>query len=134
VKVSFDHLQINVSDPAISFPFYKKFLGYLGYKVIHESKECVGFSNGTTDFWINKVEDRFKDEKFHRKHPGLNHLAFWVNSKEDVDRFYEEFLKSNGLLTLYETPKYFKEYAPDYYAVFFEDPDRIKLEVVHLSK
>jgi len=134
VKVSFDHLQINVSDPAISFPFYKKFLGYLGYKVIHESKECVGFSNGTTDFWINKVEDRFKDEKFHRKHPGLNHLAFWVNSKEDVDRFYEEFLKSNRLLTLYETPKYFKEYAPDYYAVFFEDPDRIKLEVVHLSK
>ena len=43
--------------------------------------------------------------------------------------------KSNpgrGLAPLYGTPREFPEYAPGYYAVFFEDPDRIKLEVVHV--
>ena len=26
----------------------------------------------------------------------------------------------------------FPEYRPGYYAVFFEDPDRLKLEIVHI--
>ena len=34
--------------------------------------------------------------------------------------------------SLYRTPREFPEYRPGYYAVFFEDPDRLKLEVVHL--
>jgi hypothetical protein len=33
---------------------------------------------------------------------------------------------------LYETPREFPEYRPGYYAVFFEDPDRLKLEIVHV--
>jgi hypothetical protein len=33
---------------------------------------------------------------------------------------------------LYETPRDFPEYRPGYDAVFCEDPDRVKLEVVHI--
>jgi catechol 2,3-dioxygenase-like lactoylglutathione lyase family enzyme len=69
---------------------------------------------------------------FHRKRAGLNHVAFRVDQRGDVDRFRREFLEPRGLATLYGTPREFPEYAPGYYAVFFEDPDRIKLEVVHL--
>ena len=36
------------------------------------------------------------------------------------------------LRALYGTPREFPEYRPGYYAVFFEDPDRLKLEIVHV--
>ena len=49
-----------------------------------------------------------------------------------MDRFRDEFLAPRGLGTLYGTPREFPEYAPGYYAVFFEDADRLKLEVVHV--
>jgi catechol 2,3-dioxygenase-like lactoylglutathione lyase family enzyme len=69
---------------------------------------------------------------FHRKRPGLNHLALRVPQREDVDRFRDEFMAPRRLLSLYQTPREFPEYRPGYYAVFFEDPDRLKLEVVHV--
>ena len=64
--------------------------------------------------------------------PGINHLAFWVARRDDVDRFRDEFLLARGLPVLYGTPREFPEYRPGYYAVFFEDPDRLKLEVAHV--
>ena len=66
------------------------------------------------------------------KRAGLNHVAFRVERREDVDRFRRELLLPRGIPTLYDTPREFPEYAPGYYAVFFEDPDRIKLEVTHV--
>ena len=51
-----------------------------------------------------------------------------------MDRFHKEFLKPRKIKTLYSTPKKFPEYTKDYYAVFFEDPDRIKLEVCFIAK
>jgi hypothetical protein len=35
---------------------------------------------------------------------------------------------------LYGGPREYPEYAAAYYAVFFEDPDRIKLEVAHVPE
>ena len=61
----------------------------------------------------------------------LTKASFKVNSKEDVDTFTKEFLNKNKIKTLYNTPRLFPEYTKDYYAVFFEDPDRIKLEVTY---
>lgn len=126
------HIQINVSNPKISLPFYKKLFSYLEYKIIDESKEHIGASNGTTDFWIIATDKKHLDKKFHRKATGLNHISFKVSSKEDVDSFVANFLKKNKINPLYESPKHFPEYNLGYYAVFFEDPDRIKLEVTYL--
>jgi catechol 2,3-dioxygenase-like lactoylglutathione lyase family enzyme len=132
MKATLYHLQINVSNAAVSFPFYKEFLGYFGYTVISEGSEYLGMSNGTTDFWIMPTEKRFLKNKYHRKNTGLNHICFRVGVKADVDTFFKEFLKKKKMLTLYNTPKPFPEYTEKYYAVFFEDPDRIKIEVAFL--
>jgi catechol 2,3-dioxygenase-like lactoylglutathione lyase family enzyme len=123
-----------VSDPKVSFPFYKEMLGLLGYKVLMEDTSYVGMQSSSEDFaiWLNDTPKEFLDKKFHRKAPGLNHLAFKVGSKADVDTFYQEFLQKRNIKPLYESPKPFPEYTPDYYAVFFEDPDRVKIEVVSL--
>ncbi len=130
-----DHIIFNVSDPKVSLPFYKDFFGYLGYKIIEESEEHLAVRKaGTSDFWIVATEAKYLDHKYHRKGTGLNHLAFWLESKQAVDKFYQDFLKPRGLTPLYNSPKLFPEYTPDYYAVFFEDPDRIKLEVMYRDK
>jgi catechol 2,3-dioxygenase-like lactoylglutathione lyase family enzyme len=68
----------------------------------------------------------------HRKRTGLNHVALRVPEREDVDRVRSEFMAPRKPGALYRTPREFPEYRPGYYAVFFEDPDRLKVEVVHI--
>ena len=132
MKAQIYHIQINVRDAARSFPFYKAFLGYLEYRGVYESDAVAGFSGQGPDVWVMATEAGHTGAGFHRKRPGLNHLAFRVERREDVDRFRDEFMNPRGFAALYQTPREFPEYRPGYYAVFFEDPDRLKLEVVHL--
>lgn len=93
-------------------------------------KDFIGYTDGSLKLFLVQVEERFSNKKFHRKQVGLNHIAFRVDSKKKVDSFHK-FLKKNKITILYGGPKdYSAEYAKGYYAVFFEDPDRVKLEVV----
>lgn len=131
MKAFVSHIQLNVSSKEKSFPFYKDLLQYLGYRFICEDSDYFGMANGTTDFWIEAVKPKYQDRVFHRKGPGLNHIAFRVLLKDEVDKFCTEFLRPRDILTLYDSPKPFPEYGKDYYAVYFEDPDRVKLEVVY---
>ncbi len=130
MKTSLYHIHLNVSDAKVSLPFYKDLFTYLEYKIIDESPEHIGVSNGGTDFWIIETEPSHKINKFNRKNTGINHLALRLDSKELVDKFVSEFLNTKNIPTLYQTPRVFPEYGGEYYAVFFEDPDRIKLEVM----
>lgn len=126
------HLQINVSDSDRSFKFYKDLLGYVGYKVTYEGKEDLGMSNGRTDLWFMQTPSGYKTNKYHRKNTGINHIALGVSSKEAVDNFCNDFLKVRNIPHLYDSPREYPEYEKGYYAVFFEDPDRIKIEVVYI--
>lgn len=134
MKSSVYHLQLNVSNSKKSLPFYKSFLGHLGYRIVDESSEHLGASNGTTDIWVIQTDEKYKKRGFHRKSAGLNHMAFRVDSKKAVDDLVRKFLKPKKIKPLYQSPCLFPEYHKDYYAVYFEDPDRIKLEVVYISK
>ena len=129
-----EHLSINVSNPKISYPFYRDLFKYFEYKIIRDDEDRLAVrKRGTSDFWIKATEEKYIPNKFHRKNTGINHFAFHVSSKEEVNRFYNEFLKPRNINTLYNSPKPFPEYEPDYYAVFFEDPNRIKLEVCFIA-
>jgi catechol 2,3-dioxygenase-like lactoylglutathione lyase family enzyme len=129
VKASVYHIQLNVVDAGVSVPFYRELLGYFEYRVTHDGRDILGMSNGTTDFWIMQTLAERAATVFHRKNPGLNHVAFRVDSAADVDRFHGEFLTPRGVPILYGGPRDYPEYRPGYHAVFFEDPDRLKLEV-----
>lgn len=126
------HLQINVSSAESARSFYRDLFRYLEWRVIHDEGGVTAFSDGSVNIWLIPTEGRFGGRGFHRKGTGLNHLAFRVERREDVDRFRSEFMAPRGMATLYGTPREFPEYAPGYYAVFFEDADRLKLEVVHV--
>ena len=58
---------------------------------------------------------------------GLHHVCFRVAMQADVDA------AARGLADLgigASEPRLYPEYAPDYYATFFADPDGIRLELV----
>ena len=132
MKATVYHVQLNVTDAAVSLPFYRDLLAYLEFRPVYDEGGVAGFSDGRTDLWVIGTVPPHQAEGFHRKRPGLNHVAFRVDARKDVDRFTREFLGRRSLPALYDTPREFPEYAPGYYAVFFEDPDRVKLEVAHV--
>ena len=124
------HIEINVSNFDRSKAFYHDFLSWLGYKQIVGGKDFAGWGNGEAEIFVTYLE-RHKDSGFHRAHVGLNHIAFQAKSKADVDRLHSEFLVPRSIKVLYGGPKEYPEYRKGYYAVYFEDPDRVKLEFVH---
>jgi catechol 2,3-dioxygenase-like lactoylglutathione lyase family enzyme len=134
MKASVYHVQLNVTNATVSLPFYRDLLGYFEYRVVLGAPDLLGMSNGTTDFWIMPAARERAGAGFHRRNAGLNHVAFRVEQRADVDRFHGEFLEPRAVPVLYGGPKDYPEYTPGYYAVFFEDPDRLKLEVAHVPR
>ena len=128
---SLQHIEINVSDLAKSKAFYGPLLKWMGYRRIVEGRTWVGWDNGQSKIFLTDLE-KYKDAGFHRQRVGVNHIAFQAESKEEVDEFHKQFLIPTKANVLYGGPKLYPEYAPSYYAVYFEDPDRIKLEYVHV--
>lgn len=131
---SIAHIEINVKDLEISTEFWNKFISHLGWEQFGVGDPLVtGFKGlDKTHIFLVQTDQDFIENGYHRKNVGLNHFAFRVDSLEKVDLF-ASFLKENNIPTLYgEDPKdYSLEYGQEkYYAVFFEDPNRIKIEVV----
>jgi catechol 2,3-dioxygenase-like lactoylglutathione lyase family enzyme len=63
--------------------------------------------------------------------PGLHHLCLRLPDPASVDAAARE-LSALGLRVT--PPKLYPEYAADYYAIFFEDPDGMRLELVALRQ
>jgi catechol 2,3-dioxygenase-like lactoylglutathione lyase family enzyme len=63
--------------------------------------------------------------------PGDGRLSFYAPSRDVVDRIAQA-ARSSGAPAI-EGPALETQYAPTYYAVFFEDPDGNKLEVCCLA-
>ncbi len=133
---SLAHVEVNVSNLEVSKEFYSRLLFPLKWELSLDDKTIVGFKGpDQTHLFLVQTESLFSSVVFHRKNTGLNHLAFRVGSKDQLDSF-STFLKESGIPTLYaDGPKdYSSQYnMEEYYAVFFEDPDRVKLEVVFMK-
>ena len=134
MKAFLYHVQINVGDAATAIPFYRALFAYFEYTTIMETHDLLAVSDGTTDFWLIETPRERRNLGFHRKNTGLNHLAFGVRERPDVDRFVAEFMTPRGLPALYDSPRDYPEYREGYYGVFFEDPDRLKIEVAHVPR
>ncbi len=122
------HVEIYVSDLQKSRQFWDWLLTYLSYELYQEWPQGVSWRLGATYLVFVQTEERFLDVEYHRCRTGLNHLAFHGGSRAEVDEL-TVLLKSRGVKILYED-KYPYAGGPDCYAVFFEDPNRIKVEVV----
>ncbi|MEG6591123.1 MULTISPECIES: VOC family protein [Paenibacillus] len=122
------HVEINVSDLQTSRAFWDWIFQELGYSVYQDWDQGVSWRSGTTYLVFVQTEANYLDIPYHRKRVGLNHLAFQANSKEQVDRMTKH-LEERGVPILYKDRHPYAG-GPGHYAVFFEAPDRIKVEIV----
>ena len=122
--VGIDHLVLSVSDLTRSMAFYGKVLGFLGFKLTHDGGGFAGWSNGKTLFWIAQADTRGRKHRHRKGDVGFHHYAFELSSRKDVDAL-GAFLVEHGLTVVDPPGEY---YEPSYYAVYFTDPDGMKLE------
>jgi len=119
------HIEINVKNLKSTYAFWSWLLQGLGY-IEHQNWDN-GFSYILKSTYIVfvKTEEKYTDIGFHRKRSGLNHLAFHLDSITEL-KYYENLLKKKNIPILYPD----KYPNSNYSAIFFEDPNRIKVELV----
>ena len=133
IRGSLSHVDLTVADLTSSVDFYDRVLRQLGYCRMDGAgagAPCWGISGsggGSFTIALKLARPESKTSRHDRYAPGLHHLAFHADSREDVDQFHG-FLCEIGATIL--DPPAEHGYTPGYYAVFFADPDGIKLEVV----
>jgi glyoxylase I family protein len=126
------HVDLVVSSIERSLPFYTELLGPLGYhrvgEVEGERGETIWYITGPGTA-IGLREAQSKSEPYDRYRVGLHHLAFEADSRAQVDERFA-WARARGAEIESEPQEY--TYMPGYYAVFFYDPDGLKLEIVYV--
>jgi glyoxylase I family protein len=134
MRGTIDHLDLTVKDPWASRPFYEAVLGHMGYTHIREDARGFDFDIPDGTRWamsigVAKAVGEGLDRLHDRYSPGLHHVAFAARDRADVDALHRLLLRIGA--TILDPPAEYPEYGVGYYAVFFADPDGLKLEFVH---
>jgi glyoxylase I family protein len=123
------HVDLTVSDLARSRTFYEPVMRYLGYELTRHTPREVVFSQAdscaNTSVRLYAARPGSRGKRYDRYAPGLHHLAFDAESREDVDGLH--LLLRELKAEILDPPAVY--YPPNYYAVFFADPDGLKLEL-----
>jgi catechol 2,3-dioxygenase-like lactoylglutathione lyase family enzyme len=122
------HVEIYVADLARSVAFWDWLLRRLGYEPFQEWADGRSWRLGPTYLVFVQAPREHVAAGYHRRRVGLNHLAFHAASREEID-VLTDALRERGVPILYPE-KHPHAGGDESYAVFFEDPDRIKVEVV----
>ena len=128
------HLDLTVKDPRVSAPFYDAVLGHMGYRRWSEDENGIDWEHATSrdrlpTVGIFKARGDGASRRHDRYSPGLHHVAWIAESREDVDALYKLLLDIKA--TVLDPPADYPEYGKGYYAVMFADPDGLKLEYVY---
>lgn len=128
------HVDLVVSSVERSLPFYRELLEPLGWNDVSEVEgeqgETISYlSRQGTFIGIRERRSEARPVPYDRYGVGMHHLCLEVGSRDVVDE-RAEWLRGQGA-TLESDPREYG-YIPGYYAVFFYDPDGLKLELVHV--
>jgi predicted lactoylglutathione lyase len=118
-----DHIDLRVSDLKRAHKFYGKLLPALGFIRNRSSGRCGIFYAAGGE----KPEAFFAFNQNRRHQPNNTRIAFWAETREEVDRLARLVRKIGGKNL--EGPELCRAYSRGYYACFFEDPAGNKLEI-----
>ena len=125
-----DHIIISVKDLERASRFYDWLMPKIGYSEgVHDFGDTKGWAAKAGSFWIKKADTRFASDTFNKDRVGLCEIAFGGENRAQIDALAQEIETHGGRIL--DPPREY-DYVPGYYAVFFADPDGIKLEVVHI--
>ena len=117
-----DHVSIGVTDLSSAKVFYEAVLAEIGYAVIDDRADTVGFGKKYSDFWLNARPNLAVDAD-----TGV-HVCLRTRTKQQVDAFYKKALDSGAQDG--GAPGLRPHYTTNYYAAFIKDVDGNVLEVV----
>lgn len=123
-----DHIYIAVTDLGRSEEFYDKVMGVLGFRkkaFALNGDPHVQYFNRHFGYVLRPARNRSLHDSCS---PGLHHFCLRVDTAEEVAQVAAE-LRAAGIET--SEPQVYPEYAPDYHATFFRDPDGIRLEITN---
>ena len=130
--IGIDHVYVTVRDLARSTRFYDGVMSVLGYEKLEApigGDPHVHYYNRQFGFSLRPARPNTPEHDPYA--PGLHHFCFRVLDEAAVDRAAAE-LRARGVDT--SDPRYLQEYAPDYYATFFSDPDGMRLEITNFRE
>ena len=130
--IGIDHVYLSVSDAAASAAFYDtvlmQVLGYRKAESVIAGDPHLHYYNRQFGFSLRPAR---KDIAHDPYAPGLHHFCFRVEDNTAVDKAASELARLGVACT---DPDYYPQYAPDYYALFFDDPDGVRLEITNFRK
>ena len=130
--IGIEHIVLRVGDFETSKRFYDDLLTFLGFELEWEFDHVAGWNNGDTMVWISAADAAGRKRKFRLGNIGFHHYAFEFGKRAHVDELYA-FLKTKKI-RIADTPADYPSYGEGYYAVYFLDPDGMKLEAVHFEE
>jgi catechol 2,3-dioxygenase-like lactoylglutathione lyase family enzyme len=136
MRAGVDHIIVNVNNYAAAKRFYAWLMPQIGYPQTMsydqpQSDVTTGYFGEHGSMWLRPSNPEFRADKFHRHRVGLCEIAFSADSRQQIDDLAKQISANGGKVT--DLPKEY-DYLPGYYAVFFTDPDGMKLELVHVPK
>ena len=126
--IGIDHFYLSVSDLARSEIFYDRVMPILGFRKNSFSIDGtphIQYFNRHFGYVLRPANIKTPHDPYA---PGLHHVCFRVEDAVDVGDTARK-LRAAGIDA--SDPKLFPEYAPDYHATFFRDPDGLRLEVTN---
>jgi catechol 2,3-dioxygenase-like lactoylglutathione lyase family enzyme len=126
--IGIDHIYIAVSDLARSEAFYDRAMAILGFRkntFAIGGDRHVQYFNRHFGYVLRPAKSRNAHDPYS---PGLHHLCLRVDSVADVVSVATD-LRQAGIDAT--EARLHPDYAPDYWATFFTDPDGIRLEVTN---
>ena len=133
---SINHLSLTVTDLTGAMDFFDPLLTFLGYAVDPSDSATVRvnvspITGGAVNIW--QAREPFMGNVFEVYAPGLHHVCFNVDSKQQIDRLAALIPAWGGRVT--DPPgEYPYTNRGTYYAVYFRGPDDIKIECVYMSE
>ncbi len=127
--IGIDHIYITVSDLQRSESFYDhvllEALGFRKNKFTLGGDPHVQYFNRHFGYVLRPSRNSTGHDAYT---PGLHHFCLRVESAGDVVAVATQ-LRAAGIET--SEAKLYPQYAPDYWATYFTDPDGIRLEVTN---
>lgn len=130
--IGIDHVFVAVRDLRASEEFYDRVMPVVGFRkreALINSDLHVVYYNRHFAYSLRPAKEDTPDHDPYA--PGLHHFCFRVVDETAVDRARDELREAGVEVT---EPRYYPDYGPDYYAIFFEDPDGLRLEVMNFRE
>lgn len=123
-----DHLGITVDDVPTAIRQFDPVLSALGFTRVDADNGSSWQQDDEVELIVFPAREAGTGPHVHG-HVGWQHLAFAVDSREEVDRLHAIALDAGW--TAVRDPKVYPRFNDRYYASFVEDANGIRIEFMH---